>query len=439
MKLFWRTPLGLVLALFATTSLVQAEAADAANTSLDREVEHYLENNTGQGGEPSTFRAYWKNGIRMDSGDGNFKLAMGGRIMFDMVWADSDDNVTDGNIENNDVGFRRVRMYFSGSVFKNVVFKLQFDFADGTETDFKDVYVGLKNVGPGTLLFGHQKVPFGMNELTSSKYIAFTERAASSQAFAPARNAGIGYYSTLGEAKRIYLAGGTFFPTSNTNARASGNGGWGFAVRLGWAAINNKDKDMMLWVAVDFAWQNYRIDGNRVRYRSRVDSFGDRQISTGQISDTERDMRYAFEVAFKMKSLHIAAEFFWADVTRTAGNEDPGFSGFYAQIGYFITGESRPFKISQGGWARVKPNANFWAGDGGRGAMEVVLRWDSTDLTDKDIDGGEMDSLSVGFNWYWNAVTRVMFDYVWTDITGGPNVSGDANLNYVIVRWQIDF
>ncbi|MEM8883748.1 MAG: porin, partial [Planctomycetota bacterium] len=115
------------------------------------------------------------------------------------------------------------------------------------------------------------------------------------------------------------------------------------------------------------------------------------------------------------------------------------FFGWYAQVGWFITGESRKFKKTSGSWSRTSPKANFWTGEGGRGAVEIAIRWDSTDLTDANIDGGEMDSLSVNVNWYWNPNTRMMFGYVWTDITGGPNVSGDANLNYVIIRWQIDF
>ena len=65
------------------------------------------------------------------------------------------------------------------------------------------------------------------------------------------------------------------------------------------------------------------------------------------------------------------------------------------------------------------------------------MRWDTTDLTDKALTGGEMDSLSVSVNWYWNPNARVMFAFVNTDITDGTE--GTGKLNYVIIRWQIDF
>jgi len=439
MKLFWRRPFGLALALLALSGLAKAESS--ADTSLDGEVEHYLENNTGQGGSPETFRVFWKTGLNMESGDGNFKIKFGGRLMYDMTFADSDSELGEPSLGENFVGFRRARLYFSGSVYKNTIFKVQIDFSDGSVV-LRDVYVGLKHVGPGSLKIGNFKEPFSLNELTSSKYIAFTERAASVQAFAPSRHAGIGWSGNFTESKRVYLAGGTFFNT-NAQGRASGQGGWGFTVRIGGLAMENKDKDMLLWVGADLRWSDYRMSDRgvqEVRYRARPQSFGDRFINTGDIP-AESDIRYAFEVAFKFKSLHVQAEFFWVTPTLVAGaGDDPTFSGFYAQVGYFLTGESRPFKVTDGAWSRIQPKANFWTGDGGKGAMEVVLRWDSTDLTDAGIEGGEMDTLTVGFNWYWNPNTRMMVDYVYADIEGSNEEGiGTGKLNIVVIRWQIDF
>ena len=434
MKTLWRTPF--VLALFALSGLAQAEQ----DTSLEGEVEHYLENNSGSVGEPDTFRVFWKSGLRMESGDGNFKIKFGGRIMYDMTWADSDDEFdADFNGGENYVGFRRARLYFSGTVYKKTLFKLQLDFASGVVV-LKDVHVGLKKAGPGDLLFGHMKEPFGLNELTSSKYITFMERAASAQAFSPSRNTGMGWFANFGETKRGYLAVGTFF-NSNGLGRVSGEGGWGFTLRVGGLAIENKDRDMVLWIGIDFRWSNYRMSDRgpqEVRYRARPQSFGDRFISTGDIG-AKSDMRYAFEIAFKFKSVHLQAEFFLANPDLVAG-DDPSFFGYYAQIGWFITGESRSFNNSQGAWGRTKPKANFRTGDGGRGAWELSVRWDSTDLTDKGIEGGEMDTLTVGLNWYWNSNTRVMFDYVYADVTGSNATNvGSGTMNIFMIRWQIDF
>jgi hypothetical protein len=61
MKLFWRTPFVPVLGLVAMAGIARAGKA-TPDTSLEREVEHYLENNGGADGEPSNFRAFWRKG-----------------------------------------------------------------------------------------------------------------------------------------------------------------------------------------------------------------------------------------------------------------------------------------------------------------------------------------------------------------------------------------
>jgi len=71
----------------------------------------------------------------------------------------------------------------------------------------------------------------------------------------------------------------------------------------------------------------------------------------------------------------------------------------------------------------------------------VALRFDSTDLSDSGVNGGEMTSFTIGFNWYWNPNTRMMFDYVLARIEDSPvNVAGrTGRINTLIIRWQIDF
>ena len=37
---------------------------------------------------------------------------------------------------------------------------------------------------------------------------------------------------------------------------------------------------------------------------------------------------------------------------------------------------------------------------GGWGAWEVYSRWSTVDMTDQNVDGGEMNTLSLGLNWW---------------------------------------
>ena len=85
-------------------------------------------------------------------------------------------------------GARRIRLFISGTVYKNVGFKIQVDFAGGPDSapDPKDVWFSLKKIFlNGTVKMGHFKEMFGLEELTSSKYISFIERSTVTNAFAP--------------------------------------------------------------------------------------------------------------------------------------------------------------------------------------------------------------------------------------------------------------
>jgi len=433
MKSYWRTSFGLVLALAMFAGTAKAEAK--ADTSLDSEVEHYLENNSGQAGAPADFRVFWKNGLHMESGDGNFKIHIRGRMFFDMDWADSDPPLVPGDddVAENHVGFSAARLGAAGTFYKNGLFKIEFDFADG-EASFKDVYLGLNNVAGGSILFGHYKRPFGLNELTSSRFVTFTSRAPSSDAFAPGRDSGIMWGRNFMEGDKIYFAAGTFF-NSDSQGFSSGQGGWGFTLRVAGLVLENADKDMILSIGFNFSWQNLRQNGQSVSYGTGTGSSlaGD---LLGVTVAAEDEMRYAFEVAFRMKSIHAQAEFFWANPSLVGGGDDPTFSGFYAQVGWFITGESRSFKKKGMVWVRTSPMANFWTGDGGRGALEIAIRWDSTDFVDSGFDGGENDQIGVSVNWYWNPNARMMVSVYAND---GDSGGQDASFNVLVIRWQFDF
>ncbi|MEE8579977.1 MAG: porin, partial [Myxococcota bacterium] len=124
------------------------------------------------------WKVYWKDGLRIQRNDKLHSLKIGGRIMLDAA-AIHQDNDVEAAIGGNGTGveFRRARLFVSGTLYERLIFKAQYDFADG-EADFADVYMGLKGVPAlGTVRVGHFKQPFGLEQLTSSKYIVFMERS----------------------------------------------------------------------------------------------------------------------------------------------------------------------------------------------------------------------------------------------------------------------
>ena len=136
------------------------------------------------------FRWYWKEGIRFDTIDKDFKLKFGGRIQSDNIWVSPGSELDAARMPTDGHEFRRARLFIGGTIYNNFEFKAQYDFTDG-DTDFKDVWLSAKKVPVfGTIKAGHFKEPFGLDNMTSSKVTTFMERSLPT-ALTPGRNSGI--------------------------------------------------------------------------------------------------------------------------------------------------------------------------------------------------------------------------------------------------------
>ncbi len=123
-------------------------------------------------------------GLEISSYDGQFSFELGGRIMADAAWYNQDQvSLGDGT------ELRRARIEAQGVMFGDWGYELGVEFADGAE--IKDAYVEYLGWPEKRLKAGQFKEPFSLEELTSSKYITFMERALPN-AMAPGRYIGLG-------------------------------------------------------------------------------------------------------------------------------------------------------------------------------------------------------------------------------------------------------
>ena len=112
-------------------------------------------------------------------------------------------------------------------MFHDWDWKAQYDFA-GNGTEIKDAYIRYTGFDWGKITIGQFKQPFGLEELTSSKYITFIERASMS-AFAVDRRICIGL---SGDAGRWHWAGSVFGQEeSDSEGKDEGTGANG---RIAW-------------------------------------------------------------------------------------------------------------------------------------------------------------------------------------------------------------
>ena len=378
--------------------------------------------------DPATFRAYWKQGLRFDTPDKALQLKVGGRILNDWGFFAPSSAVSEeiGPLEDGSE-FRSTRLYVEGSLHKHVKFKSQFDFAGG-KAGFKDMYLGLtKMPGVGNILVGHFKEPFGLEVVTSSKYITFMERALTSN-ISPGRNTGIMLQNAVLDDKMTWAFG--TFRDAGLFGESFGNGGYNHTGRI--TALPWREDGGRRLLHLGLAYRRGNPTDNRLRYRARPSAhltprFVDTRVFSAWSTDT-----VGGEFALVSGPSSIQSEFVHSSASLPAGQR-AGFTSFYVQGSFFLTGERRAYKSSTGVFDRIQPRRRFRPEGKGKGAWEIAGRYARIALNDLLIHGGELQDFTLGVNWYLNPNTRFMGNYVWAERMD----LGAANLFQT--RFQVDF
>ncbi len=415
--------LSLAFALIMMTPLA-AWATEDYETRIQKLEEEVEALKSEQGA--NVFRVFWKEGLRFETPDKDFTLKLGGRIMTDWTWVNEDAGIkADVGEQEDGVEFRRARMYMEGLMYGKVQYKLQVDFAGG-EADLKDAYVALTDLPLGRLKMGHFKEPFGLEELTSSKYITFLERVLSSAA--PSRNTGFMLYDCLRDERMTWAAG--VFRTTDDFGETRDNGGYSATGRITYLPVYQDDGVSLIHVGAAYSYRGPSHDSTQLRSQPEAHQL-DYFMDTGAIPSDNVDI-IGLESAGVFGPLSLQGEYFRIRVDRTGGNSTVNFDGFYGQASYFLTGEHRRYKKSAGAFTRIKPNENY-AHKGGMGAWEVAARYSSIDLSDSNVTGGQMKNTAAGLNWYLNPNTRIMWNYVYSR----KETVGTADI--LLMRLQVDF
>ncbi|MFQ5743870.1 MAG: OprO/OprP family phosphate-selective porin [Acidobacteriota bacterium] len=386
------------------------------------------QNERGNGGEPQPLqiRAYWKEGLYLETLDGNHRVHIGGRIMNDYAFLGGSDAL-EGEVGNLQDGseIRRARLFVSGYIYKGVEFKIQYDFAGG-DANPKDVYIGTRGL-PANVRVGHFKEPFSLEELTSSKFITFTERALTN-VFAPSRNSGIMVHGKVAGERASY-GFGVFRETDSFGDSLADK--YNLTGRFAGTPIYGSDGHRLLHLGGAFTFKNVDNDGT-LRFRQRPEvHLAPRFVDTGKFPADSAHIFNA-EVATVIGPFSAQGEYTRAAVNSDTA-DDPAFNGWYVMASYWLTGEHRNYETKEAAFGRVHPKANFLDGSGGAGAWELAVRYSRLDLNDKKIAGGKLNDLTAGVNWHWNPLTRVMFNLVRARLDGVDSVYAFQ------ARAQIDF
>ncbi len=403
-------------------------------------------------------------GLEFESGDGQFKARLGGRIQVDSQVNFNESNAPDVARLADDLGLRRARIYTEGTLFHDYDYRFEYDWArnGGGTQGITDAFVRYTYFKPFNLTIGQLNEGKGLESSMSNNYLTFIERPLPHNALieaGPASKYQLGImgdtHGTLFSHAYTLKAGIT---TESLGAPAPGNSsnnsqgninrnafsgdiGHQWVGRATFLPYRDVNRHRLVHAGVWGSWRDvnnhYNQDGSYRnggwQFVAQPNANMDRTnwINTGNLTATAcvafdatgRCIRHAVtrevaniamfgaELAGSFDAGHLTTEYMQADISGTGYGSEDTLRGYSAQGGWFLTGETRPYDEKKGVWGRLVPHASFIGGHGW-GAWEVAARYDLMDMNTPRIAGGSVNTGSLALNWYLNSHVRLMTNWV---------------------------
>jgi phosphate-selective porin OprO/OprP len=367
-----------------------------------------------------------------DVKDGMFRIRVGARFQIDATTGSESDALKAlvGPIDTG-LEFRRFRIFAVGRLFRRLDFKVAYDFS--ADAGLKDAYLeGTRFTKIVRWRIGHFKEPFSMSRQSSGNDLPFLEWPLPVQAIAPGRNWGAMLRHREGQERLTWAVSATtngkLTDDNRSNSKISLTG------RITGLPIYHDEGRRLLHLGLSYGTRNPRDDSVQLAARPEA-RFAPFFANTGPFEATGATIA-GFEAAGVHGPYWAQAEYIRTDA-ETESTDDLAFAGMYLELGYFVTGESRFYRTIDGTFGRLTPHRLFhggnpFTGKGEGGALEITSRFSYVDLNDGVVRGGRMEDYSLGINWYLSQSSRVMFDYIHSELLS----VGRANI--FLLRYQFN-
>ena len=203
---------------------------------------------------------------------------------------------------------------------------------------------------------------------------------------------------------RVTWAGGLFNDWFESGD-SIGESATQFVGRVTWLPFFTEDETNLVHLGVGLRYSNAK---EGVQFLTEPDfNKSPLFVDTGLIEADSLE-QINLEAGWRRGPYWVGAEYVQSDVdSPTEG--DLRFDGFHVYGSWVLTGEVRAYN-RKSGILQAYPVARS-VYQGGKGAWELTTRWSTIDLTDRGIDGGEMDILSFGVNWWLTPTAMVNWNY----------------------------
>ncbi|HEX9948274.1 MAG TPA: porin [Allosphingosinicella sp.] len=397
---------------------------------------------------PAAEAPAWRGAPQFSDKKSGFTFKPKGLLQFDAGFVGTpgpERSGTVGGLNYNNLGWnsraRRLVIGAEGALPGGFGYNVEFNLAQGS-VDYEDVVLTWQAPdSPIQLRAGNFYPLSSLETMTSSRLTSFLERASFTDAFNYNRRLGVAVALLDPDKDRYTLTAGLFGQEIN-NASFNRNG-WQASVRGTFAPELG---DARLHLGANFQHRVAQSDARNVQYRARpfTQVTDQRFVDTGAIAADGDDI-VGLELGAIVKSFHFAAEAqqVWVRGFRPGRafgpNDGPGaglfyagdpdFRSAYAELGWFLTGESRGYK--NGRWDR--PKILHPVGKDGWGALQLNARLDWLDLRDRVLDGAPAApayvnggrQLGYALSLIWNPIdyVRIQAQYAHGAYEGGPRAA----------------
>ena len=280
---------------------------------------------------------------------------------------------------------------------------------DTNELQFFDFSVDIPVGKNMTVRIGKQKEPINMDRSMTMIQLASQERYAAADAMFPTRNVGVTLFGTAAR-ERVSWAAGLFndWLVESESLDESATQAVG---RVTWLPFVSDDESKLWHLGLGVRYTNAK---QGLAYGSRPETGNmPRFVDTGPF-DAESSTLYNWEIGYLRGPFWVMAEYSDNHVDAPSA-DNPQFTGYHISGTWSLRGEVRSYRKGRGVFGGLPVAQDVY--QGGKGALELALRYSSIDLTEGLIEGGEMDIATAQLNWWLTNSIALSLNYrrTWTD------------------------
>jgi phosphate-selective porin OprO/OprP len=368
-------------------------------------------------------------------GDARFKMR--GRFQYDLYSQDWDIGAEDQTRSY----VRRAFLGVQGRLTEHWRYKVDFVLAPGDDSSGQvgvdDAF--LEYVSDNwSIVIGEANITSPLEDRISSLDTPFVERSSIINAFEYGRRAGLGFITGGANwSASAALQGDSLNNADNLSGGANGDEGTAVSGRFTFAPIFETSPEGVTLVHLGVhARQRSRNDDGAFQYRTRpLHGRGDRLVSSTALGD--EDFGVGAEVSAQFGAFGAQAEYIFIDGESTGG-VDFESDGYYVDLYWSLTGESRNYRGNQGAFGAIAPRRPMGV-DGGWGHWMLSARYDFIDLTDAAFGAnrGEQSAYALGLDWVPIDHVRFKLNYAMSEMD--RTAASDDEAQVVTLRTQFDF